>query len=74
MACQILGSVLDLDAEEPLRQDTQDVGDNDRQYDARRDGNDLVIVDAAEVTGKPLCTISLPQRVLFGFHGTCLPE
>ena len=43
-------------------------------YDAARDGSDLVILDAADFTGKPVCTISLPQRVPFGFHGTWLPE
>jgi carotenoid cleavage dioxygenase len=43
-------------------------------YDAARDGSDLVIVDAADFTGKPVATIRLPQRVPFGFHGTFIPD
>jgi carotenoid cleavage dioxygenase-like enzyme len=43
-------------------------------YDAARDGSDLVIVDAADVTGKPVATIALPQRVPFGFHGSWVPD
>jgi carotenoid cleavage dioxygenase len=43
-------------------------------YDAARDGSDLVIVDAAEVTGKPVATIALPQRVPFGFHGSWIGD
>ncbi len=43
-------------------------------YDAARDGSDLVILDAADFTGRPLATIALPQRVPFGFHGSWIPE
>jgi len=43
-------------------------------YDAARDGSDLVILDAADFTGKPVATISLPQRVPFGFHGSWIPD
>ena len=43
-------------------------------YDAARDGSDLVILDAADVTGKPVATIALPQRVPFGFHGSWIEE
>ena len=43
-------------------------------YDAARDGSDLVILDAADFTGKPTATISLPQRVPFGFHGSWIPD
>ena len=32
------------------------------------------IVDAADVTGKPVATIALPQRVPFGFHGSWIPD
>ena len=39
-------------------------------YDGGRDGSDLVILDAADFTRKPVATISLPQRVPFGFHGS----
>jgi carotenoid cleavage dioxygenase-like enzyme len=43
-------------------------------YDAERGASDFVILDAAEFTGKPLATISLPQRVPFGFHGSWIPD
>jgi len=43
-------------------------------YDAARDGSDLVILDAADFTGKPVATIALPQRVPFGFHGNWFPD
>jgi carotenoid cleavage dioxygenase-like enzyme len=43
-------------------------------YDAARAGSDLVILDAGSFTGKPVATISLPQRVPFGFHGSWIPE
>jgi carotenoid cleavage dioxygenase len=43
-------------------------------YDGARDGSDLVILDAADFTGKPVATISLPQRVPFGFHGSWIPD
>jgi carotenoid cleavage dioxygenase len=43
-------------------------------YDGARDGSDLVILDATDFTRKPVATISLPQRVPFGFHGSWIPE
>ncbi len=43
-------------------------------YDASRDGSDLVILDAADFTGKPVATIALPQRVPFGFHGSWIAD
>jgi carotenoid cleavage dioxygenase len=43
-------------------------------YDAARDGSDLIILDAADVTAKPVASVPLPQRVPFGFHGSWLPE
>ena len=43
-------------------------------YDGARDGSDLVILDAADVSGKPVATIALPQRVPFGFHGSWIEE
>jgi carotenoid cleavage dioxygenase len=43
-------------------------------YDAARDGSDLVIVEAGDVTGKPVATIALPRRVPFGFHGSWIPD
>ena len=43
-------------------------------YDAARDGSDLVILDAADFGGHPVATVSLPQRVPFGFHGNWIPD
>lgn len=43
-------------------------------YDAARDGSDLVILDAVDFARKPVATISLPQRVPFGFHGSWIPD
>ena len=43
-------------------------------YDGARDRSDLVILDAADVSGKPVATIALPQRVPFGFHGSWIEE
>jgi carotenoid cleavage dioxygenase-like enzyme len=43
-------------------------------YDAARDSSDLVILDAAAFTGKPVATIALPQRVPFGFHGSWMAD
>jgi carotenoid cleavage dioxygenase len=43
-------------------------------YDAARDGSDLVILEAGGFTRKPVATISLPQRVPFGFHGSWIPD
>jgi carotenoid cleavage dioxygenase-like enzyme len=39
-------------------------------YDAAADRSDLVILEAADFSGKPVATVSLPQRVPQGFHGT----
>jgi carotenoid cleavage dioxygenase-like enzyme len=38
-------------------------------YDPQRDGSDLVILDAADFSGKPVARIHLPHRVPYGFHG-----
>ena len=38
-------------------------------YDAARDGSDLVILDAADISAPPVAKIAMPQRVPFGFHG-----
>jgi carotenoid cleavage dioxygenase len=43
-------------------------------YDASTDRSDLVILDAAGFAGKPVATISLPQRVPYGFHGSFIPD
>jgi len=39
-------------------------------YDAGRDGSDLLILDASDFTASPVATVTLPQRVPFGFHGS----
>jgi len=43
-------------------------------YDAGRGSSDLVILDGADFSGKPVATASLPQRVPFGFHGSFIPD
>jgi carotenoid cleavage dioxygenase-like enzyme len=43
-------------------------------YDAGRDGSDLVLLDAADFGSRPVATVSLPQRVPFGFHGNWFPD
>jgi carotenoid cleavage dioxygenase-like enzyme len=43
-------------------------------YDAARDGSDLVILNAADIAGAPVATITLPQRVPFGFHGNWIED
>jgi carotenoid cleavage dioxygenase len=42
--------------------------------DAARDGSDFAILDAREFAAEPVATISLPQRVPFGFHGSWIPD
>jgi carotenoid cleavage dioxygenase-like enzyme len=43
-------------------------------YDAAADRSDLVILEAADFSGKPVATVSLPQRVPQGFHGSWLAD
>ena len=43
-------------------------------YDERRDASDLVVLDATDFSGSPVATVTLPQRVPFGFHGSWIPE
>lgn len=43
-------------------------------YDAATDRSDLVILDATAFAGKPAATISLPQRVPYGFHGSWIAD
>jgi carotenoid cleavage dioxygenase-like enzyme len=38
-------------------------------YDARRDRSALVVLDATDFGLGPVATVTLPQRVPFGFHG-----
>jgi carotenoid cleavage dioxygenase len=39
-------------------------------YDKSDDSSDFVIMDARDITGDPVATVKLPQRVPFGFHGS----
>jgi carotenoid cleavage dioxygenase-like enzyme len=43
-------------------------------YDHARDGSDFVILDAGNVSKKPVARVRLPQRVPFGFHGNWVPD
>jgi len=43
-------------------------------YDGERDGSELVVLDATDLAGPPVATVTLPQRVPFGFHGSWLPD
>jgi carotenoid cleavage dioxygenase len=42
-------------------------------YDGGRDGSDLVITHAQDLAAGPVATVTLPQRVPFGFHGNWVP-
>ncbi len=46
----------------------------DMVYDATRDGSDLVILDARDISADPLATVRMPQRVPFGFHGAFIAD
>lgn len=39
-------------------------------YDKTSDSSEFVIIDANNFSDEPLATVSLPQRVPFGFHGS----
>ena len=43
-------------------------------YDATTDASELHILDAGDITGDAVATISLPQRVPFGFHGNWVSD
>lgn len=43
-------------------------------YDNQRNGSDLVILDAADITAAPVARIRLPQRVPHGFHGNWITD
>jgi carotenoid cleavage dioxygenase len=42
-------------------------------YDERDDRSRLTVLDATDVTKKPIARVELPQRVPFGFHGIWIP-
>jgi carotenoid cleavage dioxygenase-like enzyme len=43
-------------------------------YDQMRDGSDLVILDATDITAEPVARVRLPQRVPHGFHGNWITD
>nr|AGK38338.1 lignostilbene-alpha,beta-dioxygenase-like protein [Nostoc sp. 'Peltigera membranacea cyanobiont'] len=43
-------------------------------YDTPTKTSELVVVNAQDITDKPVARILLPQRVPYGFHGTWIPE
>ena len=43
-------------------------------YDATTDTSDFVILDAHDFGAAPLATVTLPQRVPYGFHGNWMPD
>ena len=43
-------------------------------YDKQRNGSDLVVIDAADFSGKPVARVQLPQRVPHGFHGNWITD
>lgn len=43
-------------------------------YDRTDDSSQLVLLHGQDFTGEPVCTIQLPNRVPFGFHGNWIPD
>lgn len=43
-------------------------------HDAATDRSDVVVLDAGDVTAKPVATVHLPVRVPYGFHGSWIPD
>jgi carotenoid cleavage dioxygenase len=43
-------------------------------YDAATDRSDFVVLDAREMTARPVATVHLPARVPLGFHGNWIPD
>ena len=43
-------------------------------YDAAEDASQLVLLNGQDFTGEPACTIQLPDRVPFGFHGNWVAD
>ncbi len=43
-------------------------------HDAATDRSDVVVLDAGDVTAKPIATVHLPVRVPYGFHGSWIPD
>lgn len=43
-------------------------------YDAADDKSQLVLLNGQDFAGEPACTIQLPNRVPYGFHGNWVPD
>ena len=43
-------------------------------HDAATDTSQLVLLDAQDFAGAPVCTVQLPTRVPFGFHGNWVAD
>jgi carotenoid cleavage dioxygenase len=43
-------------------------------YDGPSNRSELVVLDAADFTGRPVATIFLPRRIPQGFHGSWIPD
>jgi carotenoid cleavage dioxygenase len=43
-------------------------------YDEARDASSLVVLDATGFDKPPVASVTLPQRVPFGFHGSWIPD
>ena len=43
-------------------------------YDAAEDASQLILLNGQDFTGEPACTIQLPDRVPFGFHGNWVAD
>ena len=43
-------------------------------HDTAEDTSELVVVNAQDITSKPVARVIIPQRVPYGFHGTWISE
>ena len=43
-------------------------------YDSNEDKSELVVIDAQDITSKPVARVLIPQRVPYGFHGDWVSE
>ncbi|HEX5613885.1 MAG TPA: carotenoid oxygenase family protein, partial [Acidimicrobiia bacterium] len=42
-------------------------------YDRRTEQSAFTVLDATDLASGPVASVTLPQRVPFGFHGTWVP-